>query len=134
MTTFDVSNREVCEVRRLRTNTPLQALVTLNDPVFVEAAQALARKVMKNGDDRKGRIVLAFRSVLIRPPGESEIDALNDLYTETFQHFQVDPESAEKLAVDPLNPVREGTDLIELATWTTIANVILNLDEALTKR
>lgn len=133
MTTFDVSNREVCEVRRLRTNTPLQALVTLNDPVFVEAAQGLARAVSRSSKEPRAMAIDAFRRVLVRPPSDEEIAAIVDLYESTLVHFRDRPEDAAALAVDPLNPVSEGTDLAALASWTTVANVLLNLDETLMK-
>ena len=70
MAQFDAPNREVCTVRRIRTNTPLQALVTLNDPVYVEAAQSLARRMMRR-DARQSRIEFAFRQCLIREPNDA---------------------------------------------------------------
>src|SRR5438270_10007871 len=76
MTTFDAPERTSCTVRRIRTNTPLQALVTLNDPVYVEAAQALARRVVTHGATTAERIAYGFRLVLARPPSEKETQRL----------------------------------------------------------
>ena len=134
MATFDVNNREVCELRRSNTNTPLQALVTLNDPVYVEAAQALARRVTSTKGKTPREIAeRAFRLCLIRKPTDKELDRIVLLFENSKEHFTENPESAKQLAVDPLNPVAPETDLVELAAWTTVANVLLNLDEMLMK-
>ncbi len=135
MSTFDVNSREVCEIRRSITNTPLQALVTLNDPVYVEAAQALARRVIteSGAESPQQKSEFAFRLCLIRKPTELELERIVDLYEQTRKHFSDQADAAAELAVDPLNPPAEGSDLIELATWTTVANVLLNLDEMLMK-
>lgn len=134
MATFDVNSREVCEIRRIATNTPLQALVTLNDPVYVEAAQALARRVTQNTSaDPKAIAQRTFQICLIRKPTNRELQRIVDLYNKTRQHFTENPDAARQLATDPLNPPADGTDLVELAAWTTVANVILNLDEMLMK-
>lgn len=134
METFDVSNREVCDLRRISTNTPLQALVTLNDPVFVEAAQALARRATSSLSDPREIARQAFRLVLIREPTTEELDELVRLFRETKQHFATHPQQAIQLATDPIHPATEGADMIDLASWTTVANVILNLDEVFSKR
>lgn len=134
MATFDVNSREVCEIRRSNTNTPLQALVTLNDPVYVEAAQALARRVTSTDNPTPRAIAeKAFRLCLIRKPSDKELDRIVSLFENTRKHFADDPESAKRLAVDPLHPLSPETDFIELAAWTTVANVLLNLDEMLMK-
>ena len=79
MTTFDAPSREFCTIRRIRTNTPLQALVTLNDPVFVESAQALARRVLREGgNDFDARATFALRLVVARQPGVAELDRLRN--------------------------------------------------------
>jgi hypothetical protein len=135
MATFDAPNREVCTVRRPRTNTPLQALVTLNDPVFVEAAQALARRMVREGGaadaDRAARGV---RLVLARSPTATETDRLVRLHADAAADFSADPAKARQLATDPLGPVPDDVaklvrDDADLAAWTVVANVILNLDE-----
>ena len=132
MATFDAPSREVCTVRRPRTNTPLQALVTLNDPVYVEAAQALARRMVREGGSTDPeRAVRGFRLVLARQPSPAESERLVRLHDQALAGFKNDPEDAKKMATDPLGPVPAdltiGID--DLAAWTVVANVILNLDE-----
>lgn len=135
MATFDAPNREVCTVRRVRTNTPLQALVTLNDPVYVEASQALARRVMaEGGADIRARATYAFRLCVVRPPQDDELNRLVGLYERTYSKLKSAPEKAKKLATEPLGPAPEGKDITELAAWTVVGNVLLNLDETLMKR
>ncbi len=135
MATFDAPSREICSVRRNRTNTPLQALVTMNDPVYVEAAQALARRMAKDGgttDADKARH--GFRLVLSRPPSDNELAKLVKLHADSAAEFAKDKAKATSLATDPLGPLPEGADAVNLAAWTTVANVLLNLDETLMKR
>jgi hypothetical protein len=133
--TFDAPNREVCTLRRGRTNTPLQALVTLNDPAFIEAAQGLARRVISEaGPEREQRIRHAFRLVLSRAPSETELRRLGMLLQESWNNFSADKERALKMAVDPIGPLPSGADPVELATWTAFSNVLLNLDEVLMRR
>jgi hypothetical protein len=133
--TFDGPNREVCTIRRGRTNTPLQAFVTLNDPVFVEAHQALARRlVTETNDGTAGRLRRAFRICLSREPTENESAVLTKLIDQSLIIFRTDPASAAKLATEPLGPAPDGSDLAELAAWTVAANVIMNLDEFLMRR
>jgi hypothetical protein len=134
MTTFDAPNREVCTVRRSPTNSPLQALVTLNDPVYVEAAQGLARRMAKAGGTARVKAAHGFRLVLARSPTEDEVVRLAGLFDESRARLAAAPEKAQALATVPLGPVPEGGDPVELAAWTVAANVILNLDEALMKR
>jgi mono/diheme cytochrome c family protein len=132
MATFDAPNREVCTLRRPRTNTPLQALVTLNDPVYVEAAQALARRMIAEGGstsvDRASR---GFRLVLARKPTGPEIDRLVQLFDDAQAEYRGHEVAARKLATEPLGDPPPGlaADMPELAAWTVVANVILNLDE-----
>ena len=134
MAQFDAPNREVCTVRRIRTNTPLQALVTMNDPVYVEAAQALARTMVAQGSDAKARLQYAFRSALIREPKEKEIDRLTKLAEQALKHYAESSEEARKMATEPRGELPEDADAAELAAWTVVANVILNLDEIFMKR
>jgi len=135
MSTFDAPNREVCTVRRVRTNTPLQALVTLNDPVYIEAAQALARRIVTEGGTNPiDRARYAFRTCLTRPPGEEEAARIVALYEQTLARYQKDPETARKMATDPIGPAPKELNVPELAAWTLVGNVLLNLDEALMKR
>jgi hypothetical protein len=135
MATFDAPNREVCTLRRNRSNTPLQALVTLNDPVYIEAAQALARRIVKDGGpETAARIDFAFRVCLARSPTAAEASRLGQLVEESLADFRADEAAAKKMATEPLGPAPEGADLAELAAWTVVANVMLNLDEMLMKR
>ena len=134
MTTFDAPNREVCTVRRDRTNTPLQALVTLNDPVYLEAAQSLARIMLKAGDAPSERLITGFQRCLSRSPEPAELDRLVQLYQQVRARYANDPELAKKMATDPIGPAPKDTNLADLATLTVAGNVLLNLDEMLMKR
>ncbi|MFM7107940.1 MAG: DUF1553 domain-containing protein, partial [Planctomycetaceae bacterium] len=132
MATFDAPNREVCTVRRPRTNTPLQALVTLNDPVYVEAAQALARRMVREGGaSASARATRGFRLVLARQPTAAEVERLVRLHDEAAAEYQADAAAAQQMATDPLGapPAELAADVPDLAAWTVVANVILNLDE-----
>jgi len=134
MAQFDAPNREVCTVRRIRTNTPLQALVTLNDPVYVEAAQALARAMIVHGDSPADRIQHAFRRCLLRDPSEAEVKRITELSETVSRKFEGQSQEAEQMATVPIGPLPEGGNAVEFATWTVIGNVILNLDEMFMKR
>jgi hypothetical protein len=134
MVTFDAPSREACTLRRIRTNTPLQALVTLNDPVYVEAAQALARKAAGQGKMTDERVTFAFRACLGRPPTDKEVSRLVALFDESKATYSKDTKKAEALATDPIGPLPKGADAADLAAWTTVCNVLLNLDEMLMRR
>jgi hypothetical protein len=134
MATFDAPNREVCTMRRSRTNTPLQCLVTLNDPVYVEAAQALARQALQHANDTEDRITYAFRSCLLRLPRAAELRALTDLYEESHARLADRRDEAKKLATIPLGTLPEGIDIVDAAAMTMVGNVLLNLDEMILKR
>jgi hypothetical protein len=134
MATFDAPNREVCTVRRERSNTPLQALVTLNDPVYVEAAQALARRMARAGDSPADRARHGFRLCLTRPPEQEELKRLLELYENARSRYAEDRDQALALATQPLGDLPDDANAVELAAWTVVANVLLNLDETLMKR
>jgi hypothetical protein len=132
MATFDAPNREVCTLRRNRTNTPLQALVTLNDPVYIEAAQGLARRMMRSGGSTAEKIRRGFEYCLERPPREKEVNRLAALFGEaTAEYARIPAEKARQLS--GADEKTESSEAIELAAWTTVANVLLNLDETLMK-
>jgi hypothetical protein len=131
MATFDAPSREVCTLKRPRANTPLQALVTLNDPVFFEAAQSLARRMWTLRGTAEERIRHGFRLCLARNPKPAEVASLCDLLEAAKQDFDQHPERAQKAATDPLGPLPAGAPPAELASLTTVANVLLNLDEFL---
>jgi hypothetical protein len=135
MSSFDAPSRNVCTVARPRTNTPLQALVTLNDPVFVEAAQALARRMAaEGGPTPEARITYGFRRCLTRPPSAKELGRLVELYRKAREKYAGNPKEAQQLATEPLGPLPAGADPVDLAAWTVVANVLLNLDEMFAKR
>ena len=134
MSTFDAPNREVCTVRRGRTNTPLQALVTLNDPVYIEAAQALARRIASHGGTTAERARFGFLVTLSRPPHEAELVRLVTLYEQSLAKFSQNADDAKRMATDPLGPAPQDMKVDELAAWTVVGNVLLNLDETLMKR
>ncbi len=135
MATFGAPNREVCTVRRGTTNTPLQALVTLNDPVYIEAAQALARRMVGEGGATTGeQLEYGFRLCLSRKPNSTEAARLLALFEEARSTYAADSELAKQMATNPIGPVPPGADVVDLATLTVIGNIILNLDEMLMKR
>jgi mono/diheme cytochrome c family protein len=133
MTTFDAPSREVCVSRRLRTNTPLQAMVTLNDPQFVECAQGLARLALAGASDDAGRLRLAMQRVLSRDPTTDEERLMRATLQTLREGFAGDPEAALAASTDPIGPLPDGAEATDVAAWSVLCSVILNLDEALTK-
>ena len=134
MTTFDAPSREACTVRRLPTNTPLQAFVTMNDPAFVECAQALARRIVREGGGSvDSRLKFALQLCTVRPPGDAQVKALAALYESELTAYRADKGAATELATKPLGPLPANADPAEMAAWTVVANVLLNLDAVLTK-
>jgi hypothetical protein len=134
MSTFDAPDRETCQVRRARTNTPLQALVLMNDVQFFEAARKFAECVISDGgSDVRQRITFAFRSVLARHPSPSELDSLTQLFHDYHAELTENPEIAPKLLAAGESPRNESLDANELGTWTMIAHLLLNLSETVTK-
>ena len=134
MATFDAPNREVCTVRRNRTNTPLQSLVTLNDPVYVEAAQSLARLALQHEGSIDDQIQYAFQRCTLRLPSEKELAALAALFKDSREQLAEEPEEAKSLATEPLGMLPDGMDATDAAAMTVVANVLLNLDEMFLKR
>ncbi len=134
MATFDAPSRELCTVRRIRSNTPLQAFVTLNDPVFVEAAQALGRRIVREGgSSAEDRVRYGLLLCLGRPGSEPEVGVLMELFQAERERYRNDPEAAKALATEPLGPLPADAEPAEMAAWTAVANVLLNLDGVLTK-
>ena len=134
MATFDAPSRETCTVKRIPTNTPLHAYVTLNDPVFVEAAQALGRRLLKEGGpDTASRLRHGLRLVLSRPAEEQSVQALLQLYEESLARYRANPAEAKQLATPPVGTLPRGVDVAEAAAWTVVGNVLLNLDGVLMK-
>ena len=134
MVAFDAPNREVCTVRRDRTNTPLQALVTMNDPVYIEAAQALARKMFSSGKSVAEQISKGFEICLSRKPDADELNRLVALFEQIKEKYLQDQNLAKQMATDPIGPVPSGMITTDLAALTVTSNVLLNLDEILMKR
>ncbi|MBL6764077.1 MAG: DUF1553 domain-containing protein [Verrucomicrobiae bacterium] len=134
MLIFDAPTREKCVVKRPRTNTPLQALVTLNDPQFVEAARAFAQRILLSGSATVDeRIQLAFRLAVSRPANSREIDVLTTTLQEQAAQFRADPERAKQFLGFGESKRDESIDPAEHAAWTVITQLILNLDETLTR-
>ena len=121
-------------MRRERTNTPLQALLMMNDPQFVEAARSLAKRTMRAaGDGPRTRASFMFRRCTARSPDDSELDELVALFHDHLSLYRSNAESAGQLvAADGSMPDKKD-ETAELAAWTMIANLMLNLDEVVTK-
>jgi hypothetical protein len=135
LSTFDAPDREKCTARRAQTNTPLQALVLLNDPTFVEASRALAqRALVEGGVDAKSRLTYAFRLATARRPSGKEISVLRSLLEGRLKVFKQDRQAALKLLSVGESPRNKKLDVAELAAYTTVASVIYNLDETITKQ
>lgn len=130
---FDATARTACTIKRSRSNTPLQALTLLNDPVYVEAAMALARRALLERPVAPAdeRIRHAFRLCLVRAPRDSEVTALAELYTQQAAVYAANPAAAKELVGDFAVPA--GVDLTEFAAWHAVATALLNLDEMITK-
>jgi hypothetical protein len=134
LSTFDAPNREKCVARRAVTNTPLQALVLLNDPTYIEAARALASRMLHDGGKSSAqRIRFGFREATGRAPSRDELHVLADLASEESAAYRANPEKAAQLAQVGESPADPRLDRVELAAWTTVASAILNLDEVITK-
>lgn len=134
MMIFDAPTREYCTVRRSRSNTPLQALVVLNDPHFVEASRALAdRMLAEGGKSTRDRLRYGFRLVTSRQPKGDELTILENALKAQSAEYERDAESAKKLLTVGEYRTRATMPAPQLAAWTSVANVLLNLDEALTK-
>ncbi|MES2697153.1 MAG: DUF1553 domain-containing protein, partial [Verrucomicrobiota bacterium] len=132
---LDGPTRETCVVRRPRTNTPLQALMLLNDEGFVEAARGLAATVLAHRDaSRDQRIVELFRRATARPPDAKEVLALARLHDNQHRRFAAEPAAAAQLLAIGQSSLGRNLDPVEAATWTAVAQVVLNLDEVIMRR
>ncbi len=130
---FDATSREFCTVRRVRTNTPLQALTTLNDQAFFEAAKGLAeRLVAEGGTSDETRVAYAFRLCVSRQPNEGEVNELTSLYRKLLDEFNQNPKAVDDL-FKGTNVPPKGVSASEFAAWTLVSNTLLNLDQTLTK-
>jgi hypothetical protein len=133
MAAFDLPGRETCTARRGRTNTPLQALVVMNDPTYVEAARALAARALRETADPAGRIDAMFRRVLARPASQQEHRLLLAALTSQHRRFASKPAAADQFLSVGASPPPADADRTELAAYTAVASLVLNLDETLTK-
>jgi hypothetical protein len=132
--TFDAPDREKCTARRAVTNTPLQALVLLNDPTYLEAARALAQRMMQEGGTTTAdRIRYAFRRATARWPSSKELGVLRSAAQEHLERYRGNQAGARKFLSQGDSGWDEELDAEELAGWTTVASIILNLDEVITK-
>ena len=131
LTTFDAPDREICTAERSVTSTPLQALVLLNDPVYLEAARVLAERMIKSGADEKARLAAGFRLCTSRRAGEREVSALGGLLERQVARFRAAPGEAEKLIQVGEAARDEKIPAWELAAWTVVASTLLNLDETI---
>ena len=131
---FDAPSRETCVARRSRTNTPLQALAMMNDEQYVEAARHLAERMMTTGGATPAeRLTFAFRQATARRPEKSELDVLLRVFERQLAHYRKDTAAAEKLLAVGESPRNKALDAAEQAAYTMAANLILNLDETITK-
>lgn len=135
MTTFDSPSRELCTATRPRTTTPLQSLVLLNDPAYIEAARSLAQRVLIKCKDKpiESQLAYAFRLTLSRKPNPEELSILSNLYTSQLTHYKEDKQAAKSLLEVGESKPDLNLDPSLLAAWTALANVLLNLDETITK-
>ena len=134
MLLFDAPNRETCSVKRSRTNTPLQALSLLNEVTFVEAARKLGERLLaEGGATTEERLTLGFRLVVARKPTANELAVLVAGLNDDLARFRADPEAAKKLAGFGDAPMRPGFDPVDVAAYALAANVLLNLDEVITR-
>ena len=133
MAIFDMPSREVCNVKRSSSNTPLQALSLLNSVTHVEAAKKLGERMMQLDGDLEDKIYWGFRSVTSRSPEDFEVKVLVDGYRRRLSHFESDHSQADALLKVGESDVLSSLSPVELAAMTTVANVLLNLDEAINK-
>jgi hypothetical protein len=133
LATFDAPDREVCTVRRPRTNTPLQALILMNDPTYVEASRKLAERLIREAKTTEERLILAFRLCTARSPSADELAILKRVFEGRLAKYQKDPEAAKKLLKVGESPTDEKLSPVELAAWAATASVIMNLDECVTR-
>ncbi|MEY2983209.1 MAG: hypothetical protein RL562_3436 [Planctomycetota bacterium] len=131
---FDAPTREECTAERFASNTPLQALTLLNDPTFVEAARVFAARIVGWSGDDEDRLARAFTTVVVREPRADEIEVLAEVLAEHRAAYRADEAAARELLGIGLAPPADGNPPAELAAWTSVARVLLNLHEGITRR
>ncbi len=133
MKAFDAPAREECTAERSRSNTPLAALVLLNDPSYVEAARVFAESVLTSSKDKDARIQAMMQRTVSRPATANELQVLNELLTAHQTHFSANPDAAKQLIEVGLRPVANDLEPIELAAWTSVARTLFNLHEFISR-
>jgi hypothetical protein len=134
MANFDAPNREQSCTRRERSNTPLQALQLMNDVQHFEAARALAERMLTEGGSAPAdRIAFAFRTVLARPPEPAEVEIVKQQLDAHLARYSKDDAAAKKAISHGESKPKAGLPAAELAAYTLVANMVLNLDETLTR-
>jgi hypothetical protein len=134
MVNFDAANREACVVRETRTNTPLQALNLMNDVTFVEAARFIGERMLwQGGSDDAARLRFGFRLLTAREPSAPELQVLRDSLSFHRDYFSSDPERARALLKVGDSPAEPKLSQVELAAYASVASLLLNLDEVVTK-
>jgi hypothetical protein len=137
MLTFDATSREDCIARRVPTNTPLQALVLLNDPQFIEAARMLAQRMaLEGGESLTDQIQYGFRQVVTRTPHAPELELLKTIYSERFESLGDIDFSKEEASIEQIGELKweTGMDRRNLSALTAVSLAILNFDEAIVRR
>jgi hypothetical protein len=130
---FDAPTREECTVERPRSNTPLAALVLLNDPTYVEAARVFAQRILDQPGTVESRLSFAFREVLQREPKQAELDVLNGMLAEFYDQYSADPAAAAQIQTVGSAAGVEEAALVQYAAWTAVARTLLNLHETITR-
>ncbi len=133
MMTFDAPDRETCTVRRARTNTPLQALVLMNDPTYLEASRKLAERVLISSNNDDIRLAELYRLVLCRNPHAAEKTTLLALLIKTRGRFKTSPDKARQFLTVGTSPRDTRHNDVELASWATVCSLVLNLDETISR-
>ncbi|MDB6003893.1 MAG: Protein of unknown function (DUF1553)/Protein of unknown function (DUF1549)/Planctomycete, partial [Prosthecobacter sp.] len=134
MLAFDAPSREECVAERNRSNIPQQALVLLNDPTYVEAARVFAARILTEAKgDASQRIGWAFQQALQRGPSADELGTLTALFAKQLGDYQKEPAAAAELLKTGAAPVAESLNKSELAAWTHVSRVLLNLHETITR-
>jgi hypothetical protein len=131
MAIFDASNRDQCEVRRLRTNTPLQALVMMNDPTVLEASRVLAANLLQENSQARAKIYKAFRLIVCRCPNDKELALLTGYYNDELK--SMDKKTAAELLNVGEYPMPQDLNKVSLAAMMKVIDTMYNLEETITK-
>jgi len=130
---FDASNRDQCEVNRLKTNTPLQALIMMNDPTVLEASRVFAAKLEREPIQDKEKLIRAFRLIVCRKPNEMEIEVLTSYYLDQLNIFKKQQKRAESLLSIGEFPLAKNVNKSSVAAWMQVISALYNLEETITK-